>query len=57
VLDAARAAGYGRLHLVTFSDLRAAGSLYRSLGFVRTSVERQQRWGVWMDWERYELAL
>jgi GNAT superfamily N-acetyltransferase len=57
VLDAARAAGYERLHLFTFSDLRAAGSLYRSLGFVRTSVETGLRWGISMDWERYELAL
>lgn len=57
VLDAARAAGYERLHLLTFSGLRAAGSLYRSLGFVRTSVETSLRWGISMEWERYELAL
>jgi len=57
VLDAAREAGYERLHLVTFSELRAAASLYRSVGFARTSVERGVRWGMTMDWERYELSL
>ena len=40
VLAAARAAGYERLHLFTFSDLRAAGSLYRSVGFEVSSSER-----------------
>jgi GNAT superfamily N-acetyltransferase len=57
VLGAARAAGYERLHLFTFSELRSAGSLYRSLGFVRTSVDTGVRWGISMEWERYELAL
>jgi GNAT superfamily N-acetyltransferase len=57
VLAAARAAGYERLHLFTFSDLRAAGSLYRSAGFIRTSSKAELRWGRSMDWERYELAL
>ena len=57
VLDAARAAGYERLHLFTFSDLTAAGSLYRSVGFEVTSVEDTVRWGRRMQWQRYELAL
>jgi GNAT superfamily N-acetyltransferase len=57
VLDAARAAGYERIHLVTFSGLRAAGQLYRSTGFERTSVEPGVRWGVEMEWEDYEQAL
>lgn len=57
VLDAARASEYTRLHLLTFGELRTAGSLYRSVGFVRTSVERTLRWGITMDWERYELSL
>jgi GNAT superfamily N-acetyltransferase len=57
VLAAARAAGYERLHLFTFSDLRAAGSLYRSVGFAVSSSERRLRWGRLMDWQRYELAL
>jgi len=57
LLDAARAAGYERLELATFSDLLAAGSLYRSVGFVKVSGERTLRWGRQMEWERYELAL
>ena len=57
VLDAARAAGYERLQLFTFSDLTAAGALYRSVGFELTSTEDVVRWGRRMDWQRYELAL
>jgi GNAT superfamily N-acetyltransferase len=57
VLDAARAAGYERLHLFTFSDLSAAGALYRSVGFEVASSEDVVRWGRRMEWQRYELAL
>jgi GNAT superfamily N-acetyltransferase len=57
VLEAARRAGYQRLELVTFSDLAAAGSLYRSVGFVKVSGERTVRWGREMEWQHYELAL
>jgi GNAT superfamily N-acetyltransferase len=57
VLGAARAAGYARLELYTFSDLTAAGALYRSVGFEPTTSERVLRWGRTMDWQRYELAL
>jgi GNAT superfamily N-acetyltransferase len=57
VLDAARAAGYERLQLFTFADLRAAGALYRSVGFEVASTEDTVRWGRRMDWQRYELAL
>jgi GNAT superfamily N-acetyltransferase len=57
VVGAARAAGYARLELATFSDLRTAGSLYRSVGFVKVSGERTVRWGREMEWERYELSL
>jgi GNAT superfamily N-acetyltransferase len=57
VLEAARAAPYERLELATFSDLSAAGSLYRSVGFVKVSGERTVRWGRAMEWERYELEL
>ena len=57
VLEAARAAGYERLELATFSDLSAAGSLYRSVGFVNVSTERTVRWGRQMEWQVYELAL
>jgi GNAT superfamily N-acetyltransferase len=57
VLAAARDAGYERLHLFTFADLRAAGRLYRSAGFEVTSAEDTVRWGRRMTWQRYELAL
>jgi GNAT superfamily N-acetyltransferase len=57
VLDTARAAGYTRLHLFTFSDLGTAGSLYRSVGFEPASTEDTLRWGRRMQWQRYELAL
>ena len=57
VLEAARAVGYERLELATFSDLSAAGSLYRSVGFVNVSTERAVRWGREMEWQLYELDL
>jgi GNAT superfamily N-acetyltransferase len=57
VLGAARAAGYERLQLFTFSDLREAGALYRSVGFEVASAEDAVRWGRRMEWRRYELAL
>ncbi len=57
VLDTARAAGYERLQLFTFSDLSAAGSLYRSVGFEVASAEDTVRWGRRMQWQRYEMAL
>jgi GNAT superfamily N-acetyltransferase len=57
VLEAARASGYERLELATFSDLSAARSLYLSVGFVKVSDERTVRWGREMEWQRYELEL
>ena len=57
VLEKARAARYERLQLFTFSDLAAAGRLYRSVGFEVTSEEDVVRWGRRMLWQRYELAL
>lgn len=57
VLALARAAGYERLQLFTFSDLSAARRLYQSVGFVKVSGERTVRWGRGMEWERYELVL
>ena len=57
VLAAARAAGYERLELLTFSDLTAARELYRRGGFELQSSEHVVRWGRELDWERWELAL
>ena len=57
VLEAARAAGYERVELMTFSGLTDARELYRRAGFEITSSEHTVRWGREMDWERWELAL
>jgi N-acetylglutamate synthase-like GNAT family acetyltransferase len=57
VVDAARAAGYERVELLTFSALTDARELYRRAGFEMTSSEHVVRWGREMDWERWELAL
>ena len=56
-LDAARAAGFERLELYTFADLRAAAALDRSVGFEVTDADDTVRWGRRMTWQRYELAL
>lgn len=57
MLEAARAADYDRIELLTFSDLVAARALYRRGGFRITSSEHRVRWGRELDWERWELAL
>jgi N-acetylglutamate synthase-like GNAT family acetyltransferase len=57
VLDAARAAGYERVELMTFSELTEARELYRRTGFEMTSSEHTVRWEREMDWERWELSL
>lgn len=57
VLAAARASGYERIELLTFSELAAARGLYRRLGFELASSDHTVRWGRELDWERWELAL
>jgi GNAT superfamily N-acetyltransferase len=57
VVEAARAAGYERLQLMTFTDLATARELYRRGGFRMVSSEHIVRWGRELDWERWELAL
>lgn len=57
VVEAARAAGYERLELVTFRELETAREIYRQAGFRRTSSEYMARWGRELEWERWELAL
>jgi GNAT superfamily N-acetyltransferase len=57
VLEAARAAGYERIELLTFSDLAAAREIYSRAGFRMASSEHVFRWGRELDWERWELAL
>jgi GNAT superfamily N-acetyltransferase len=57
VVEAARAAGYERIELLTFRELEAAREIYRRGGFEMTSREHMVRWGRELDWERWELAL
>ena len=57
LLNRARSAGYERIDLETFSELRAAAHLYREAGFGRTSVEPRLLWGRAIEYERYELEL
>ena len=49
------AAGHELIELDTFSDLRAAGHLYRSLGFVAVSSRPFSDWGPTIEMQRYEL--
>ncbi|HSI80396.1 MAG TPA: GNAT family N-acetyltransferase [Solirubrobacterales bacterium] len=56
LLDRARAAGYARLVLETFSELRAAARLYTERGFVLVWSRTGPRWGMErMTYQRYEL--
>jgi GNAT superfamily N-acetyltransferase len=57
VIEAARAAGYDRVELMTFSALTEARELYLRTGFEMTSTEHTVRWGRELDWERWELSL
>jgi GNAT superfamily N-acetyltransferase len=45
LLEEATTAGYRRLTLATFSDLRAAAHLYREAGFRVSGEEAGPRWG------------
>jgi ribosomal protein S18 acetylase RimI-like enzyme len=56
-LAAARAAGYARVVLVTFSALEAAAHLYRQAGFERVSCRRRDVWGRTLVLEEYALRL
>jgi GNAT superfamily N-acetyltransferase len=58
LLDTARAAGFDRAVLETFSDLEAAAHLYRSCGFRIVDAEPGPRWGrAEITYQRYELEL
>jgi ribosomal protein S18 acetylase RimI-like enzyme len=57
LLARARAVGYERIELDTFSELRAAAHLYRGAGFERTGSQRRRIWGREIEMEHYELAL
>jgi ribosomal protein S18 acetylase RimI-like enzyme len=58
LLDAAQGFGFRGLWLETFSDLRAAAAIYRSVGFEVVSEETGPRWGrERVTYQRYELEL
>jgi RimJ/RimL family protein N-acetyltransferase len=57
LLDTARAAGMVRLELDTFSDLRAAAHLYRSVGFKVVSSSARDDWGPPIIYQHYWLEL
>jgi GNAT superfamily N-acetyltransferase len=57
LLELAERIGYERIALETFSELRAAGHLYRSFGFEVVSAETGPRWGrAEITYQRYELT-
>jgi peptidyl-dipeptidase Dcp len=58
LLELARRARYERLTLSTFSDLKAAASLYRHAGFRLVGEDRSPRWGrERFRYQQYELTL
>jgi GNAT superfamily N-acetyltransferase len=58
LLDAARAHGFERAVLETFSDLTAAARLYGENGFRVTSADTGPRWGrAEITYQRYEVTL
>ena len=57
LMDTARGAGMRRLELETFSDLRAAGHLYRSAGFEVVSARERDDWGPTISYQHYRVDL
>jgi GNAT superfamily N-acetyltransferase len=53
----AREAGYRRIVLDTFSELRSAARMYRAAGFERTESWTESLWGREIEREGYELVL
>ena len=53
----ARELGMRKLTLDTFSDLRAAARIYRSLGFRVVSEQKRDDWGPTITYQIYELEL
>jgi ribosomal protein S18 acetylase RimI-like enzyme len=57
LLAHARAEGYRRLELETYSELKAAAHLYRSSGFEVTWERPREDWGPPIIYQHYELEL
>lgn len=56
-LEHARRGGFRSVYLWTVDRLRAAGALYRGLGFARTHAQAGTPWDPAVVQERYELLL
>ena len=57
LVERAQTVGYDRLELVTFSELRSAARIYRSVGFELRSAETGPRWGrEQLTYQHYELS-
>lgn len=57
LLAYARAEGYRRLELETYSELKAAAHIYRSSGFEVTWERPREDWGPPIIYQHYELEL
>ncbi len=57
LLAHARAAGFRRLELDTFSALTTAARIYRGAGFLVTSASEREDWGPTITYQHYELKL
>jgi GNAT superfamily N-acetyltransferase len=58
LMEEVRAAGFARIRLETFSELRAAARIYREHGFEVVSSETGPRWGRdEITYQHYELVL
>ena len=57
LLQKAEASGYRRVSLETFSELRAAAHLYRSVGFRKTDEKPGRMWGADVVEEKYERSV
>jgi ribosomal protein S18 acetylase RimI-like enzyme len=57
VVEEARRAGLRELRLETFSELRAAAAIYRSLGFRVVSEFERHDWGPPLLYQHYALSL
>jgi GNAT superfamily N-acetyltransferase len=54
LVSEADAAGYELVHLMTFSELRAAAHIYRTVGFEVTGSREDDRWGRPLTFQTYE---
>jgi GNAT superfamily N-acetyltransferase len=57
LLAEARASGFERLELGTFSALRSAARIYRDAGFAVTWERERDDWGPPITYQHYELSL